>query len=99
MDGPAPAEGGLEWEFQDLVVPLDLSPLDVAEDPARFDSLVQEHLAQVRRAGWVPDEPIDFVSLRAADRLSGGIRRDFGGLSDYLSATIRIKRQVRVIGP
>jgi hypothetical protein len=99
MDGPAPAEGGLEWEFQELVVPLDLSPLDVAEDPARFDARVQAQLAQVRPAGWVPDEPVDFVSLRAADRLSGGLQRDFGGLSDYLSATIRIKRRVRVVGP
>jgi hypothetical protein len=99
MDDSAPAGEVLEWEFRDLVVPLNLSPLDVAENPTGFDTVVQEHLARVQRAGWLPDEPVDFASLRAADRLTGGIGRDFGGLSDYLSATIRLKRQVRVVLP
>lgn len=94
------SESGLEWEFKELEVPLDLSPIELAQDgAAQFDAIVSEHLARVRQDGWRPAEPIDFVALRAAGRLAGGIVRDFGGLSDYVSVTIRLKRQIRVVRP
>ena len=88
----------VRWEFMDLKVPLEASSRVFWEYPeearARFDAVLQEHLARSSLEGWQPDEATDFDSLKAAGRLEQTRHRRFGHITIYSSVTIRLKRVV-----
>jgi len=85
-----------QWEYRDLVIPLEASArvfMDFPEEARqRFQEVVQEHIARVAGEGWEADGPTDFDTLKAAGQIEEVRHRRFGHLTVYGSVTVRLRR-------
>ena len=76
VDQPTGAQPRLQWEFKDIVVPLNLGrpgPFAGRDAGPNFrktvESIILKALQQVGREGWQPESPTDLESLELTRRL------------------------------
>jgi hypothetical protein len=82
------------WEYQDLEIPLNFTSkgLDDEQVVERYRDIVAEHLSNVARAGWEPDEAADFQTLWTNGRIKWRAVGTFDPTCAFDSVTVRLKR-------
>jgi hypothetical protein len=89
---PAPTQA-LQWEYQDLRIPLDeMSPED-KDAYATFDAAVLAGLQAAGQQGWQADEITDWQHLTWRAKLE--TKKAFLGKEKWLSVKVRMKRLQR----